>query len=158
MKHRTCCFTGHRALPASKMQAILANLHREIDALIEGGVRDFLSGGALGFDQIAASIILDKRQMCRDVRLILTLPCKDQDARWNEGQRVAYRALLRRADEVIYVSEAYDEGCMKRRNAYMVARSDFCLCALLRERSCAGQTVRLARQSGLKVIDVIART
>lgn len=59
---KTCCFTGHRKLPANKIQNILINLDREIEALIASGITDFVSGGALGFDQTAASLILVKKE------------------------------------------------------------------------------------------------
>lgn len=59
MKKFTCCFTGHRNLPAGKIVKIL---DREIENLIDKGVTHFISGGALGFDQIAASLIIYKKE------------------------------------------------------------------------------------------------
>ena len=154
MNTNTCCFTGHRILPSNSVGSIVAQLDQAIDSLIADGVTDFISGGALGFDQMAASLVVSKKKMGQDVRLILALPCKNQDARWNDGQKKMYRDLLFEADEVIYVSEDYDSTCMKRRNEYMVAHSAYCICALLHKKSGTGQTVRLARKMGLKVIQV----
>lgn len=149
-----CCFTGHRKLPANKIQAIVTNLDREIDTLIESGVTDFMSGGALGFDQIAASLIVTKKEMGKKIRLIFALPCKNQDAHWDEKQQELYQNLLGEADEVTFVSEEYDPFCMKRRNKYMVEHSTYCICALLHEKSGTGQTVRFARKKGLRIINV----
>lgn len=115
MSKNTCCFTGHRKLPANKIQTIVTNLDRELDALIENGVTDFMSGGALGFDQIAASLIVAKKEMGKKLRLIFALPCKNQDAHWDEKQKELYQNLLGEADEIVYVSEDYDPFCMKRR-------------------------------------------
>lgn len=154
MNRNTCCFSGHRTLPLNKTQAIVANLNREIDALIENGVTNFISGGALGFDQIAASLIVSKKEMGRNIKLILALPCKNQDAQWNKNQQKLYRDLLGKADEIIYVSEEYDSFCMKRRNNYMVEHSAYCICALLHQKSGTGQTVRFAGKKGLKIINV----
>ncbi|MCD7948112.1 MAG: hypothetical protein LUG13_07460 [Oscillospiraceae bacterium] len=61
MKH-TCCFTGHRKLPADKIERMIVNLDKEIDNLIAQGVTDFISGGAVGFDQIAASLVVAKKR------------------------------------------------------------------------------------------------
>jgi len=61
MKLHTCCFTGHRVLPANQIEGIIIRLDEEIDRLIVQGITDFISGGALGFDQIAASLIIAKK-------------------------------------------------------------------------------------------------
>ena len=124
---KCCCFTGHRTLPANKLQTMITNLDREIDRLIEKGVTNFISGGALGFDQIAASLIVAKKETGKEIRLVFALPCKDQDALWSDKQKEIYNGLLVKADEIIYVSESYDPSCMKRRNHFMVEHSAFCL-------------------------------
>lgn len=154
MMENTCCFTGHRKLPANKIQTIVTNLDWEIDTLIDNGVTNFISGGALGFDQIAASLIVAKKEMGKEIRLIFALPCKNQDALWDDKQRELYHNLLGEADEVIYISEDYDPFCMKRRNKYMVEHSAYCICALLHEKSGTGHTVRFARKKGLRVVNV----
>ncbi|MDL2273764.1 DUF1273 domain-containing protein [Oscillospiraceae bacterium OttesenSCG-928-G22] len=155
MKEKTCCFTGHRKLPKEKIEQIVVALDCEVERLIEQGVTNFISGGALGFDQIAASLIVAKKEMGRDVRLIFALPCRNQDERWNDRQKQLYHNLLAEADEVIHVSEEYSDGCMKRRNRYMVDNSAYCICARLYPLSGTEQTVKYARQKGLRVINVV---
>lgn len=150
-KAHTCCFTGHRRLPNDQLKSIIKHLEEAVDALIARGVTDFISGGALGFDQLAAMLILKKREQGHRVRLILALPCKDQDRYWAEEQKEVYRHLQNEADEIIYVSESYFEGCMQKRNRYMVDRSACCVCALLHPGGTA-QTVAYARQKGLEIL------
>lgn len=154
MEKIACCFTGHKILSATKIEKITDNLERELESLIDRGVSDFISGGALGFDQIAASLIIAKKEMGKDIRLIFALPCTNQDAAWNEKQRTLYQNLLSEADEIIYVTEKYNPFCMKRRNRYMVDHSNVCICALLREKSGTGQTVAYARKKGLHIVNV----
>ena len=154
MSKNTCCFTGHRNLPANKLETLLIRLDREIENLIDNGVTTFISGGALDFDQIAASLIVAKKEMGRNISLTFALPCKNQAALWNEKQRELYNRLLGEADKVIYVSGTYDTLCMKRRNQYMVEHSTYCICALLHEKSGTAQTVRFARKKGSKIIHV----
>lgn len=154
-KERTCCFTGHRHLSGKKIEQIMINLNREIDILIDKGVRVFLSGGAVGFDQIAASLIVAKKEMGFDIKLIFVLPCKDQDKKWSYEQKKLYHNLLQEADQQIILSEEYYDGCMKDRNCYMVDHSAYCICALTKERSGTGQTVRYARSQGLQVKNVV---
>ena len=154
MRRKTCCFSGHRKLPKEKIECILKRLMVEVDNLISQGVTDFISGGALGFDLIAASVIISKREMGEDVRLTFALPCRKQDEFWNVEQKKLYYSLLAEADEVIYVSEEYTDGCMKKRNQYMVDKSNYCICALLYPNSGTGQTVRYARGKGVRVVNV----
>lgn len=150
----TCCFAGHRRMPREQMEHIIKRLNHEIENLIEQGVVNYISGGALGFDQIAASLIVAKKEMGRAIRLVFSLACKNQDALWNDAQKRLYRNLLAEADEVIYVSEMYDNECMKKRNRYMVDRSAYCICALLRSYSGTHQTVKYARQEGLRIVNI----
>lgn len=155
MKSITCCFTGHRRLLAESIEHMVKRLDREIENLIGQGVKNFISGGGLGFDQIVASLIIAKKEMGRDIRLIFALPYKNQDEHWNDAQKRLYRNLLAEADEIVYVSEKYSDGCMKKRNRYMVEHSAYCICALQNPRSGTGQTVRYARKWGLWVVNVI---
>lgn len=154
MTTTTCCFSGHRKLPASEIEHIVRRLNIEVDVLVRQGVTDFIVGGALGFDQIAASLIAAKKEMRANIRLIFALPCHNQDAQWSSEQKRLYRALLMEADEVRYVSEEYSSDCMKKRNYYMVDNSGYCICALLNARSGTAQTVRYAQQKGLCIINV----
>lgn len=154
IKEKSCCFTGHRNLRTDKIERIIINLDREIETFIAQGVTDFISGGAVGFDLIAASLIVAKKEMGRDIRLVFALPCQDQDMTWTQKLRSLYQNLLGEAVEVVYVSERYDPFCMKQRNQYMVEHSAYCICALLNEKSGTGQTVRLACKKGLMIVNV----
>lgn len=153
-KSKTCCFTGHRRLPKEKIEQVVIRLNQEVETLIGQGITNFISGGALGFDQIAASLIVAKKEMEYNVRLIFALSCRNQDELWNEEQKKLYHGLLGEADEIIYVSEEHSAGCMKKRNQYMVDRSSYCICARLHPMSGTDQTVKYARQRGIRVIHV----
>ena len=153
-KRQTCCFTGHRRLPQEEIESIVKRLDITINGLIGKGVTDFISGGAIGFDLIAASLIIAKKEMGHKVRLIFALPYRGQDENWSEGQKKLYHDLLGEADEIIYVSEESGDGCMKKQGRYMINRSAYCICALLSPMSGTNQTARYARQKGLRVINV----
>ena len=150
----TFCFAGHRKLPKEKIERIIIRLDREVEKLINQGVTTFISGGALGFDQVAASLIVAKKEMGREIHLAFALHCKNQDEFWNAEQKKLYRNLLAEADEVIYVSEEYHDGCMKKRNRCMVDHSAYCICARLSPFGETDQTVKYARQKGLRIINV----
>jgi uncharacterized phage-like protein YoqJ len=155
---KTCCFTGHRKLPEDKIGIILMNLDKEIEELIHNGVTTFISGGATGFDQIAASVIALKKEMGRSIRLVMVLPCRGQETSWHRKEQRLYKHLLEEADAVEYISEVDGEACMEKHIQYMVEHSAYCICALLNERSGTGQTVRYAHQKRLRIINVALRS
>ena len=149
-----CCFSGHRKLPKNKMEDIKKRLIIEIDNLIEQNVTEFISGGELGFDQVVARLIITKKEMGQDIRLVFALPCNDQEKFWDAEQKKLYYSLLEKADEIVYVSKEYTKDCMKKRNQYMVERSSYCICAMLYSRSGTGQTVRYAEKQNLYIVNV----
>ena len=81
MISNSCCFTGHRRLPRSKLEYIVKQLDNEMENLMGQGVASFISGGAWGFDLIAASLVVAKRELGHDVRLVFALPCRDRSGR-----------------------------------------------------------------------------
>lgn len=154
MDTNACCFAGRRQLPVKHIQRILINLDREIEKCIAEGVTTFICGGAFGFDQIAASLVITKKEMGKKIRPVSALPCKNQEKLWNTKKKILYRTLLRETDDIIYVSDDYDLSCMSKRNRYVVEHSAYCICALLNEKSGTGQAVRYAHKRGLRVINI----
>ena len=154
MSIQTCCFTGHRHLPADKIEDIKKRLNDELDRLYHQGVRRFISGGAIGFDRMDAAAVAEKHGQGWDLQLISALPCENQSERWTDTQRQNYQHLLDKANEIIYISKEFTPDCMKKRNFYMVDNSQVCICAYLFEKSGAGQTLRYAKQKGLEIINI----
>ena len=74
----TCCFTGHRKILKENIPIIKSNLRVVVVKNIENGYRFFEAGGALGFDTIAAQIVLELKEAYPQIRLILVLPCVTQ--------------------------------------------------------------------------------
>ena len=106
-RETSCCFTGHRRIPAQEGLWLRRKLREEISALAEGGVATFLAGGALGFDTMAAQEVLRVRgERFPHLRLVLVLPYVGQESQWSQRDAAVYRALLRQADEVVYTAKA----------------------------------------------------
>ena len=57
-KEMTCCFTGHRILPRGKEKQIFEKTKEVVIELIAKGVKYFGTGGAIGYDTLAAPIVL----------------------------------------------------------------------------------------------------
>ena len=153
MKANTCFFAGHRKLPSKKIERVIKRLNDEIENLIHQGVTTFISGGELGFDQIAASLVVAKKEMGANIRLIFAL-CRNQDESWTNDQKRLYHSLLFAADEVHYISGEDNNDCIQKRNHCMIDSSAHCICALLQYASNTEQTVRYARKHGLVVVNV----
>ena len=127
MREKTCCFTGHRDIPQGERRAIQRRLYGVLRELIERGVRYFGSGGAMGFDLLAADTVLELRGMYPHIRLIMVLPCENQDRGWGREDMKHYREVVAHADKVVYLQKEYSSGCMHRRNRHLVDNSGICV-------------------------------
>ena len=154
MNSQTCCFTGHRNIPVNEYKIIQKRLESEIINLINQGVRYFGAGGALGFDTLAALAVLKLKARFSHIRLILVLPCREQTKMWSENDKKIYNQILNRADKVVYTSKEYYDGCMQKRNRYLVDNSGVCVCYLTGSRSGTAYTADYAGQKGLRVINL----
>jgi uncharacterized phage-like protein YoqJ len=129
-------------------------LRRAVEYAYSRGCNEFYSGGAIGFDTVAAREVIRFRIDHPDVRLILLLPCVDQDKMWGEEAQSSYGYLIDVADEVRYVSESYTDDCMCRRNRALAEAADILIAYLGRARSGAAQTVRMASEMGKEVYNL----
>ena len=150
----SCCFTGHRTIPAKDFDLVRRGLEDEIDRLAEEGVEQFYAGGALGFDTLASLTVLMLKRRHQGIRLTLVLPCRDQAEKWAQTDQVQYEYIKSRADEVIYTAEEYHKGCMQKRNRYLVDHSAYCICYLTRSSGGTAYTVNYAREHGLQLLNI----
>ena len=146
MSEMVCSFTGHRVIKNTHRNSITALILRAVSYSYDRGCRIFMSGGALGFDTLAAREVIRFKMTHPDVRLHLILPCINQDAKWNQAEINSYRFLLENADEIVYISEEYTDNCMKERNCYLAQNADIIISYVGSEISGSAQTVRMARK------------
>ena len=151
---QSCSFTGHRQIKDSHRKNISDLLQRAIAYAYSQGCRDFYSGGAVGFDTLAAREVLRFRISHSDARLVMLLPCIDQGKRWSCSERDSYEYLLREANEVRYISEEYTDSCMKKRNLALAEAADLMIAYVCRKNSGAGQTVRMADKLGRQIYNL----
>lgn len=154
MQERTVCFTGHRNIERAHMLALPELLKAEIARQAKAGAVHFRAGGAIGFDTLAALCVLEQKKMYPHIKLDLILPCRDQDAEWNESNRQAYRFVLQSADSVSYVRERYSEGCMLERDRRLVEGSDVCVAFLTKSRGGTAYTAAYALKNGLEFVNL----
>ena len=96
-----------------------------IHAATNHSIVNAVSGMALGVDTIFAQAAIEARELHPHVRFIAAVPCKDQECMWPSTSQRLYHSLLKRADKVVMVSEQrYHNGCMQKRNKFMVDHSN----------------------------------
>ena len=121
--------------------------------LIEkSGMINFIAGGALGFDTLAAETVLLLKKEYPQINLLLALPCPEQALHWKKEDIARREKILRACDKYVYVSERYTPSCMHERNRFMVDRS-LCVIAYLRkEEGGTGYTVQYAREKARSLV------
>ena len=152
----TCCFTGHRIIKVTP--ELVQRLQDTIINMIESGVTDFYDGGAIGFDMLCAETVIELKAEYSDIKLHLLLPCppEEQVKGWNKAQIAKYNEILKAADSVAVLSEHYTEDCMKQRNKRLVELAECCICYCNNPRSGTGQTVRMAKDKGIDIINLFS--
>lgn len=154
MRETTCCFSGHREIDPQKQGEIAQAIDLIINKLYTLGITDYCTGGAMGFDTLAAERVLDFRNRHTDVKLRLFLPCKEQADRWDPRSRNKYNDILVMADEVAYACDHYTNFCMIKRNKMLVDKSSVCIVYLEKQAGGTAFTADCAKKQGLTVINL----
>ena len=110
-------FTGHRDITNIK-----DGINQLIDMALERGVTEFFNGMALGIDQLAAEVLIE-----RQLHWTAVIPCQNQDRLWTLQQKLKYKELLKSASNKIVLYPEYTPGVMQARNQWMVKHSHICL-------------------------------
>lgn len=158
-----CCFTGHRpkgfpfkyGIDKKKHKAYLNTLREKIKFVITFyGITNFISGMALGADLDFAELVLKLRKHYL-VTLECAIPCPNQTLIWNNTDKLRYKSILKRANEIYLVSERYTPECMLKRNRHMVDKSDIVIAVFNGiEKGGTWYTVNYAKKTN-KIIEVI---
>ena len=144
LKKRSVAFSGHRKLQGNPNR-VLPCLLSEIRACYASGYRLFYTGGAVGFDTLAAEAVLSEKQNCPDMVLVVAVPFNGQDALFSQSAKLRYKRILEEADAAVILSESYYPKCYLRRYDFMLLHSSV-LIAYWNGISCGGTsyTVRKA--------------
>ena len=150
----SCCFSGHRIIPAAEYDNVSYQLELKVIDLIGQGVSRFFAGGALGFDTLAAKAVIKAKKIFPHIKLNLILPCKSQHKKWNEIDKNVYDEILSAADRIEYITERYTRDCMFTRNRRLVDSSSVCLCYLNKDKGGTAYTVEYAKNQGVRIINI----
>lgn len=160
---KVCCFTGYRPskfpFPLSKSSRQYIEFENKLTeallSLFDDECYTFYTGGAMGFDIIAAEAVLDlKKASPYPVKLICALPFKNQSDTYTDTWKSRYEAVLAAADQIVYTLEEYHRGCYSIRNRYMVDNSDYVLTWYDGAEGGTKNTVNYALKNGKTVVNL----
>ena len=151
----TAAFTGHRFVDASLREHVKKRLKRAVLDAYGNGIRNFISGFAIGFDMMAAEEVVSLKQTHPDITLIAAIPFKGQASRFSFYDRKRYDRLLEVADEVIVLSESYYPRCFLDRDEFMVNNSSKLIGYYDgREKGGTFYTIRKAMAQNIPIVNV----
>ena len=119
-KVKSVAFTGHRSVPYAQIGIVRFRLQNAVKRFYNNGYRIFYCGMAVGFDLLAAEVVLSLKEELKDIKLVAAVPFKNQYFKFTREDKKRYFEVLKKADEVIVLSEEYYKGCLLRRNDFML--------------------------------------
>ncbi len=149
---KIACFTGHREIPVEDREKLKMALRDAVIRLINDGFTEFRAGGALGFDIMAEETVIELKKEFPQIKLIIYVPCLDQNKNFSQSQNERYLNCINAADKILCISRDYYSGCMLKRNREMVKGAAACVCYKRRESGGTAYTVRFAQENGLEII------
>ncbi len=158
-KSETVFFTGHRKISDDEADFLHDLLRCTVLIYIKRGYKNFITGGAVGFDSAAAECLACLKSEGYGINHILALPCRDQTSKWSDLEDLTfYKKMLGEADEVVYTGTLYTRGCMHARNRYMVDNSSVCIAYRTKEKGGTAYTCKYAEKEGLEVVNLAKMT
>ena len=154
-KEKTICFTGHRDMKAPERVKTL--LTETIEGYVQKGYDTFLAGGARGFDNLAADVMIGLKEKYPYIKLIVVLPFPNHyryEKNWNADEVKEYKSVLKRADETITLLKEYKSGSYFKRNRFLVDNASLCIAYHRRNGSGTAYTVNYAEMSKIQVINL----
>ena len=155
----TCCFSGYRvekmpfATNDPRVDALTAALDRAIADAAAQGYTGFFSGMSTGFDLWAAEAVLRARETL-PIQLFCAIPFDHQADHYPSEWKRRFNHCLLAADRVFALSRNYHAGCYAARNRFMVDASTLLICYFDGKPGGTAQTVRMAKQSGLRIVNL----
>lgn len=159
----SCCFTGHRpvGLPCKgdersrEMDALKHVLLEVVRQAVDVGVTTFLTGGAEGFDTLAAEAVLAWKRFEPAIQLHLVLPNHTPAEGRAPEEILRFEKIAQSADKIYYASACSTSArALLQRNRMLVEHAD---CCIAYQRKAAGgtlYTVNYAMNFGIPVLNL----
>lgn len=148
-------FTGHRKFGGQYINPgvghpvyeVLANI---VSRAVAKGFDAFISGGAIGTDQLAAQVVID---LDFADGLTIARPFPSQSCKWPQRTQAIFDDICDRAANVVDVSpDPYSPAKMQVRNQWMVDRADVVVAVYDGSRGGTANCIEYARAQGKPVL------
>ena len=154
IKH-ACSFTGHRPEKLDmRPSRVISWLEEEIRNAVNAGYTDFISGMQRGVDIWAAEIVLKLKAEGKPVKLIAACAWNGMEDRWEQNWQERYKAILKEADKIVYVSKYPGRAAFFERNHWMVDHSSRLIGVYTGALGGTKETVWYAKNNGLEVVTI----
>ena len=154
IKH-ACSFTGHRPEKLDmRPNRVISWLEQEIGNAVDAGYTDFISGMQRGVDIWAAEIVLKLKAEEKPVKLIAACAWNGMEDRWEQNWQERYKAILKEADKIVYVSKYPGRAAFFGRNHWMVDHSSRLIGVYTGAPGGTKETVWYAKNNGLDVVTI----
>lgn len=151
----TAAFSGHRFIDASQREYVKKRLSNAVLDAYGKGIRNFISGFAIGFDMMAAEVVAALKQSHPDIILTAAIPFNGQASRFSFYDRKRYDRLLEVADEVIVLSDSFYPRCFLDRDEFMVNNASSLIAYYDgREKGGTFYTIRKALAQNIPIVNV----
>lgn len=119
MDTKACCVTGHRDIPAEKVEYVKAKLREEIETAIADGFTTFITGMAEGVDLLFAELVIEQKAQHPELFLEAAIPYQNR----LKTKDPLFHKCFEGCDGVHVQQEEYNSDCFMNRNRYMVSLS-----------------------------------
>ena len=157
-REKAIAFTGHRIIPLARQEEVRKRLTTAVTLACKSGMTRFYCGMALGFDMMAAEVVLSLKDKFPDIQLFAVVPFSGQSTRWVSSEQERYHRILAKTDKVVTLSKDYFRGCLLRRNDYMLSHS----CSVIayydgKPKGGTFYTVRKAKRMKMNVVNICGK-
>ena len=154
-KKHACSFTGHRPERLDmRPNRVISWLEQEIRNAVDAGYTDFISGMQRGVDIWAVEIVLKLKAEGKPVKLIAACAWNGMEDRWEQNWQDRYKAILKNADKIVYVSKYPGRAAFFERNHWMVDHSSRLIGVYTGAPGGTKETVWYAKNNGLEVVTI----
>ncbi|GAB6122379.1 SLOG family protein [Dysgonomonas termitidis] len=154
-KSKTVAFTGHRHINPNAIAPLKEELTHTIRQQYHNGYTTFIVGGAVGFDLLAAEIVLELQQEFTDIQLFCAVPYAGHHIYFRNESMQRYIHIANKATSNIILSPRYYDCYFLHRNDYMIEHCSLLIAYYNQSfRSGTGYTVRRAEANNISIINL----
>ena len=167
-REKSCAFTGHRPEKlvfagtggeAAGYALLFEMLDHAVSGAVNRGYTHFITGMCRGIDLWGAAAVLRMKQTHPEITLEAAVPHLGQEKSWNPTDRELYRRIYDACDVKTVLGDHYTQGCMQRRNRYMVDNAQLIIAVF--DPAVSGgtaYTVNYAARHGREIWNLLEKT